>query len=205
MQKGGLMKRVMIYLLLACLLPGLCSPAFGGSKPGKVNPKTNPATQVPSKSTKGITVLPGPFRVNKVIFKQVTYNNKTYLAAGVFFNRNLDKASVQKGINISMITKNENNFWVNASSQNTIRINPDSIIWTCGTPLKTGYYKMYLKGTLKSADGIYLDCNGDGKGEGGYLPAYESQLYYARVIQIDLQEQNSPLPDDMLQHLKDER
>ena len=44
-----------------------------------------------------------------------------------------------------------------------------------------------------SADGVYLDCNGDGKGEGGYLPAYESQLYYAVIH--NLQEIESPVPD----------
>ncbi len=40
---------------------------------------------------------------------------------------------------------------------------------------------MHLRGTIKSADGVFLDCNGDGKGEGGSLPAYESQLYQLEI------------------------
>lgn len=56
---------------------------------------------------------------------------------------------------------------------------------------------MYLRGTLKSADGVYLDCNGDGKGEGGYLPAYESQLYYAKVLE---QKNDSPELHKILRH-----
>ena len=191
------MKRAMMYLLLACLIPGLNSPAFGESKPGSANPKTTPAHRAVSKSTKGISVLPGPFRVKQVIFKTVANNNQTFLVAAVIFNRNLDKASVQKGVNVRMIKKNENNFWLDASSQNTVRINPNSIVWTSGTPLETGYYKMVLRGTLKSADGVYLDCNGDGKGEGGYLPAYESQLYYAKVLE---RKNTSPEMNEILRH-----
>ena len=193
------MKKAMIYLPLVCLILGLSCLSFAGSQPGRANPKTNPANQAVSKSTKGIKVLPGPFRVKQVIFNTVVNNNQTYLAAAVIFNRNLDKASVQKGINIRMIKKNENNFWVDASSQNTVRINPNSIVWLSGTPLETGYYKMHLRGTLKSADGIYLDCNGDGKGEGGYLPAYESQLYYAKVLE---KKNSSPELEQMVRILK---
>lgn len=37
---------------------------------------------------------------------------------------------------------------------------------------------------MKSADGVFLDCNGDGIGERGNLPAYESQIFQASTIQL---------------------
>ena len=43
---------------------------------------------------------------------------------------------------------------------------------------------MHLRGTIKSTDGVFLDCNGDGVGEGGKLPAYESQPYQATVNEL---------------------
>ena len=111
-------------------------------------------------------------------------NNKTYLAVGVIFNRNLDATSVVQNENIRLLKRTQNNYWNDASTQNnTVRINPNSIAWLSGAPLETGDYKLHLRGTLKSADGIYLDCNGDGTGERGNLPPYESQIYHA-VVQL---------------------
>lgn len=82
-------------------------------------------------------------------------------------------------MNDRLLTQNSNNFWVDASTQNNIvRIRPNFITWVCGLPLQEdGTYKMHLRGTIRSKDGQYLDCNGDGKGEGGSLTAYESQTY----------------------------
>ena len=114
-------------------------------------------------------------------------NNKTHLVAAVVFNRNVDATTVQENGNIRLIRKNENHFWVDASTQNNkVRIGPNFITWVCGAALETGYYKMLLRGTIKSADGVYLDCDGDGKGEGGSLPAYESQLYHAVVRDLEM-------------------
>ena len=176
------MKPTLTWILLACLFLIQIPTAFGES-----SPRQNPArvNQNIPKSTKGAVAVPGPFRVKQVIFREVTVDNKTYLAAGVIFSRNIDAATVQPNVNIRLLQKNENNFWVDASTQdNTVRINPSSIAWLCGAPLETGYYRMHLRGTVKSADGVYLDCDGDGKGEGGKLPAYESQLYHAVVQSI---------------------
>jgi len=165
-------------LITACFLMQL--PLSAWSKETK---KTKPATSAkePIKGAK-VKVKPGPFRVKQVQFKKFVVDNQPRIAAAVIFNRNLDVSSVQQNMNIRMLRKNENHFWVDASTQNNVvRISSNSITWLCGAPMETGFYKMYLRGTLKSADGVYLDCNGDGKGEGGYLPAYESQLYQAVV------------------------
>lgn len=178
------MKQTLTCILLACLILGQSPSVFGESNPRLVSSKAARVNQNIPKSTKGIVAVPGPFRVKQVIFREVAVNNKTYLAAGVIFCRNIDPDTVRQNVNIRLLRKNENNFWVDASTQNnTVRINPSSIAWLCGAPLETGYYRMHLRGTIKSADGVYLDCDGDGKGEGGNLPAYESQLYHA-VIQI---------------------
>jgi hypothetical protein len=179
------MKQTITYILIASLILGLNAPAFGKSKPRTANSKEAVANQTMPESAKGAVAVPGPFRVNQVMFHQVSINNKTYLAAAVIFNRNIDAATVQQNVNIRLLRKNENNFWVDASTQNnSVRINPSNITWLSGAPLQSGFYKMHLRGTIKSADGVYLDCNGDGKGEGGYLPAYESQLYQAAIIEL---------------------
>lgn len=176
------MKSTLTCILLACFILGQSPSAFGESTPRSESSKAVRATQNIPKSTKGIKAVPGPFRVKQVIFREMAVNNKTYLAAGVIFSRNLDPATVKQNVNIRLLRKNENNFWVDASTQNnTVRINPSSIAWLCGAPLESGYYVMHLRGTIKSADGVYLDCNGDGKGEGGNLPAYESQIYHAVI------------------------
>jgi hypothetical protein len=179
------MKSTLTCILLAFLILAQCPSAFGESNPRLENSKAPRVNQNIPKSIKGAVAVPGPFRVKQVIFKELSVNNKTYLAAGVVFSRNLDPATVKQNVNIRLLRKNENNFWVDASTQNnTVRINPSSIAWLCGAPLETGYYVMHLRGTIKSADGVYLDCNGDGKGEGGNLPAYESQLYHAEIHTI---------------------
>jgi hypothetical protein len=179
------MKSTLTCILLACLILVQSLSAFAESTPRSESSKAIPATQNIPKSIKGVKAVPGPYRVKQVIFQEMAVNNKTYLAAGVIFSRNLDPATVKQNVNIRLLRKNENNFWVDASTQNnTVRINPNSITWLCGAPLATGYYRMHLRGTIKSADGVYLDCNGDGKGEGGNLPAYESQLYHAVVQTI---------------------
>jgi hypothetical protein len=176
------MKQTMTILLLVCLTLALSVPASGESKPKPAG--TNSIVQRPAKGTLTKPVI---FQVNQVMFNEVHMNNKTYLAVGVIFNRNIDATSVRQNYNIRLLKKNKSNLWVDASTQNnTVRINLNSISWLSGAPLETGDYRLHLRGTLKSTDGIYLDCNGDGKGEGGNLPAYESQIYHAEV-QLQLQ------------------
>ena len=142
------------------------------------------STAIP-RSLKGVKAIPGPFRVKNTAFSKIILNNRVYLAAAVVFNRNIDASTVKENVNIRMLKKNENNFWVDASTQNnTVRIRPNFITWVSGAPLKTGQYKMHLRGTIKSADSVFLDCNGDGVGEGGNLPAYNSQLYQAQIVEL---------------------
>jgi hypothetical protein len=134
------------------------------------------------KSIKGARTAPQPFRVQRVQFQKVQHDGTTRLAVGVIFNKEIDPATVQENVNIRLLRKNEQHFWVDASTQgNVVNVRPTFITWLSGTQLETGVYIMHLRGTIKSRDGLYLDCNGDGRGEGGNLPAYESQMYNAVV------------------------
>jgi hypothetical protein len=134
---------------------------------------------------KSVTVLKA-FRVKDVKFNKIIIDNQMHIVAAVVFNKNIDAATVEQNFNIRLLKKTPDNFWVDASTQNDIvRIRPNFITWVCGAPLEaTGTYKMHLWGTINSTHGEYLDCNGDGKGEGGNLPAYESQTYQPAVSVI---------------------
>ena len=144
-----------------------------------IEPKSTKAV----KAAKTAKTMINAFRVKQVTFQKVFINNQTHIAVAVIFNKNIDAVTVKQNLNVRLLKKTPNNFWVDASTQNnTVRIRPNFITWVCGAPLEeTGIYKMHLRGTIKSTDGEYLDCNGDGKGEGGNLPPYESQTYQAVV------------------------
>lgn len=181
------MKPHRIIVWIAGLVLAVSAAAFAGD-PVKVEPRkavVKPNVQRAAK-IKGPMKLKA-FSVKEVTFKPILLNNQTHLAAAVIFNRNIDPASVRQGNNIRLLTKNNNNFWVDASTQNNIvRVRPNHITWVCGLPLNPNRaYKMHLRGTIKSRDGQYLDCNGDGKGEGGSLPAYESQTYQAFIRDLE--------------------
>ena len=181
------MRTLKATVVLLCYVVALSTPAFTTEKeaPLSSNTATGVKERIP-KSLKGAKVVPGAFRIQKVTFKTVVLNNKTHLVAAVVFNRNVDASTVQENVNIRMLKKNDNNFWVDASTQNNIvRVKPSFVTWVCGEPLEKGIYKMYLRGTIKSADGVFLDCNGDGIGEGGNLPAYESQLYQSPIKDLE--------------------
>ncbi len=174
------MKPRMIPLGIAALVLSLSTSAFCG-EPMQAVPRK--ATITPgvhkAEKVKGAMKLSTAFNVKQVTFKTISMNNQLHLVAAVIFNKNIDAASVRQNNNIRLLTRDANNFWVDASTQNNIvQIRPNFITWVCGAPLDpNGTYKMHLRGTIKSRDGGYLDCNGDGKGEGGSLPAYESQTY----------------------------
>ena len=121
------------------------------------------------------------FRVTQVKFDKGVLNNQTRLTAAVIFNKTINPGTVQQNVNIRLLKRNANGFWVDASTHgNIVNVRPNFITWVSGAPIETGaLYKMHLRGTIKSMDGQYLDCNGDGKGEGGALPPYESQTYQA--------------------------
>ncbi len=181
------MKKINAVFILLCfaICLGTVASAKEMKNPSRLKGAKTPHKTIP-KSSKGAKVVPGSFKVVKVTFKKVPINNKTHLAAAVVFNKNINASTVKENVNFRMLKKNENHYWVDASTQNNIvRIRPNFITWVCGAPLKTGVYIMHLRGTIKSADGIYLDCNGDGKGEGGNLPAYESQMYQAQVRELE--------------------
>jgi hypothetical protein len=181
------MKPILAALVLTCFILALVAPAFGGDpmplKPGKavIKPKVHKAT--PRKMT-----VSNAFKVKQVRFERIVINNQEHLAVAVIFNKNIDAATVMTNSNIRLLKQNASNFWVDASTQNnTVNIRPNFITWVCGAPLEAGgLYKMHLRGTIKSTDGVSLDCNGDGKGEGGQWPPYESQTYRAPgILQLD--------------------
>lgn len=128
---------------------------------------------------------PAPFRVKSVQFHTISVNNQSHLVAAVVFNNNIDASTVQQNLNIRLLKKNESHNWVDLSTQNnTVQIRPNFITWVSGAPLENGYYVMHLRGTIKSSDGLFLDCNGDGVGEGGALPPYESKIHQVSGIRI---------------------
>jgi hypothetical protein len=183
------MKPTIAIILLTCFFLSMGAPAFGGEpmplEPRKAVIKTN--AHKAEKAKEAMAVM-NAFRVTQVKFSTISMNNQTHLVAGVIFNKTINAGTVQQNNNIRLLRKNQNNFWVDASTQNnTVQIRPNFITWVCGAPIEpNGVYKMHLRGTIKSTDGQYLDCNGDGKGEGGNLPAFESQTYSAPgMLQLD--------------------
>lgn len=194
------MKPTIAFFVAACLISLGSTPAFAKSQPALTGQKrAADAKQAMPKTAKGAKIKPGPFRVKEVTFKEMTINNQKRLVVAVVFNRNVNASTVIPNSNIRLLRKNENHFWVDASTQNNkVNIRPNFITWVSGaTPLEPGIYIMHLRGTIKSADGIYLDCDGDGKGEGGSLPAYESKMYAVAPESL------TPL-DELLEKRKDQ-
>ncbi len=182
------MKPTIVTILFTCFILLPCAPAFGENPVPLEHGKTRIIPKVPIAKKKLMTVS-NAFRVKQVKFEKITLNNQEHLAIAVIFNKNIDAATVQQNSNIRLLKQNANNFWVDASTQNNIvNIRPNFITWVSGAPIEPNVlYKMHLRGTIKSTDGQYLDCNGDGKGEGGALPAYESQTYRLPGL-LDLKE-----------------
>ncbi|MGD9366506.1 MAG: hypothetical protein PVH87_12460 [Desulfobacteraceae bacterium] len=193
------MKPTIAHVMPICFILLWSALAFGKGQPAHDGPKTAAdVKQFPSKSVKGAKIKPGPFRVKNVTFKEMTINNQKRLVVAVIFNRNVNASTVKPNINIRLLRKNEQHFWVDASTQNNkVNIRPNFVTWVSGAPLEPGIYIMHLRGTIKSADGIYLDCNGDGKGEGGSLPAYESKMYQVAAERL------IPFDKEQMEELKD--
>ncbi len=165
----------------------ICCSAQVYAKSSSSAPSSSSVQSPELKQKKGVAAFPGVFRVKTVTFKLLKHDNAYRVVTAVQFNKNIDVASVRENGNIRLIRKNDQHFWVDASTQNNVvRVRPNIITWVSGAPAKGGYYKMLLRGTIKSKGGIYLDCDGDGKGEGGALPGYESQLYQidSRMLEV---------------------
>jgi hypothetical protein len=180
------MKPKITYVVPICFMLLWSTLAFGKGQPTHDGSKTAAdVKQFTPKTIKGAKIKPGPFRVKNVIFKEMTVGNQKRLVVAVIFNRNVNTSTVKPNNNIRLLRINENHFWVDASTQNNkVNIRPNFVTWVSGAPLEPGIYIMHLRGTIMSADGIYLDCNGDGKGEGGSLPAYESKMYQVAAIKL---------------------
>ena len=178
------MKYITTLIALIGLLATMNSPCFAEAQPQRAKPRAVDVSKdsAKSKPLKGAKAVPQPFRVQSVQFQKVPHDGTARLAVAVFFNKEIDPVTVQQNANIRLLRKNENHFWVDAATQgNVVNVRPNIITWLSGAPLESGVYIMHLRGTIKSRDGLYLDCNGDGQGEGGNLPAYESQMYNAVV------------------------
>jgi len=132
-----------------------------------------------------------PFQVSSVQFATVTNpaTNQTHLAAGVIFNKNINAATVRENNNIRLLKQDEETtFWHDVATQNNVlKIGPNYITWLSGAQLANGKYKMHLRGTIESENGTSLDCDGDGVGEGGALPAHDSQIYQVNGVLQSIQ------------------
>lgn len=179
------MKSFKLKLLITCLLLAVCAQVFGDPMP--LDPGKAGLIHKRPKVTKEMMKAWNAFRVKQVKFEKIVLNNQEHLAVGVIFNKNIDASTVQENLNIRLLKQDNNNYWVDASTQNNIvNVRPNFITWVSGAPVVGGVlYKMHLRGTIKSTDGKYLDCDGDGTGEGGALPAFESQTYQAPGLLLE--------------------
>ena len=139
-----------------------------------------PAVRVPAAGK--IPRLPDSFQVRKVEFRQVQVDNRARLAVLIEFNREVDPGSIRHGDNLRVL-RYDNGFWVDAfPSGSRYEVTDRFIDWVAGAPIDPGTFKVHLRGTIKDAGGNSLDCNADGRGEGGNLPAYESQTYSGEAL-----------------------
>jgi len=174
------MKRILFFVFSVAI----CSQAYAWvlEKP-KVPEHVREVSKI--KTGKALEAKNVPVRVQSVQFGNVSYNGEPHLAAGIIFTKEIDAATVKQNNNIRLL-KQENGFWVDVSTQgNIVRIMTKHITWLSGAALEAGAYRMHLRGTIKDTDGLYLDCNNDGSGEGGNLPAYDSPIHNVPVGDIE--------------------
>ncbi len=169
----GLKKTLLVLFLSLGLAPFVLAEATGANK----NQRRSGSIDKSLSSGK-VTLAPVSFRVKKVTFKEVVGNGSKYLAAAVEFNQKVKADSIAKGVN-HRVLRFDNGSWVDAypSGNTNIRVLGKFITWASTVPISPGEYKVHLRGTIKNTNGDFLDCDKDGKGEGGYLPPYESAVY----------------------------
>lgn len=180
----------MRILFMLVIFLSSCYPVHG-EEMERINPPRY-VDKIPRVMTgKALEARDVPVRVKSVEFEEVEYNGAIHLAAGVIFTKTIDSSTVQPNVNIRLL-KEQNGFWVDVSTQNNVvRIMPKHVTWLAGVSLESGVYRMHLRGTIQDVDGLYLDCNNDGVGERGNLPAYDSPVY--TVVLRDLEEMESGL------------
>lgn len=171
------------YLVMLMLLA--CCSAAHGLEVERIRVPDRIRQISPIKTGKALEAKDVPVRVKDVQFTEVEYNGETHLAAGVVFTKSIEAATVQPNVNIRLL-KEQNGFWVDVSTQNNVvRIMPKHISWLSGAPLESGSYRMHLRGTIRDTDGLYLDCNNDGVGERGNLPAYDSPIHSVEIRNLE--------------------
>ncbi|UCG35703.1 MAG: hypothetical protein JSW17_02590 [Candidatus Omnitrophota bacterium] len=124
--------------------------------------------------------IPQSFQVVDSKFRYVTVGNEVHLKVDVTFNKNVDLSSISLGNNFRMLRRNQAGFWVDVhKTHDSIQGFGKKVIWSSNEWAAEGALKLHLRGTIKSTGGDFLDCNGDGKAEGGYPPPYESSIFYS--------------------------
>ncbi len=175
-------------ITLICFLLATCSFLFITTAQSKSsNNSKNYQNFQQAKPSKKVTLAPISFRVKKVTFKEIPVNQQTHIAVIIEFNKPVDASSVATGTNCRVLKEN-NGFWVDAypTAGSNLRVVDRFVTWTMGSPINTNdLHKVHLRGTIKATAGEYLDCNNDGKGEGGSLPAYNSQIYRPMVTILE--------------------
>ncbi len=164
------MKKIMVFIVGFCLVSVV---VFAASDRISKKSQSFHRNSVTVKNTK--VKLLQSFRVNSSSIRFLTIDKKLYLTAGVKFNKTPDTSTINQGMNFRILYRDSNGFWRDAFNTDGIitRIG-NTIKWQSPTPGSEGSYKIHLRGTIRDLNGEELDCNNDGKGEGGSLPAYES-------------------------------
>jgi len=175
--RGWWKSLVMLLLPVPVLASGvLAAPAT------VIKETRRPAVRVPATAAEKIPRRPDSFQVRKVEFRQVQVEGRARLAVLIEFNREVDPGSIRHGVNLRVL-RHDNGFWVDAfPSGSRYEVTDRFIDWVAGAPIDPGVFKVHLRGTIKDVGGNFLDCNYDGQGEGGNLPAYESETYSGEAL-----------------------
>jgi hypothetical protein len=125
------------------------------------------------------------FQVVNLSIGYVVLDDNLHFKIIVDFNKNIDLSHIHFGNNVRWLVKDVNGNYIDAYPEGGhLQVEGKQLIWTSKSPAIQGSQKLLLKGTLKSVDGKYLDCDGDGDGEGGNLPTYESIVYDLSIEKI---------------------
>ncbi|MCP4653629.1 MAG: hypothetical protein GY858_09665 [Candidatus Omnitrophica bacterium] len=128
---------------------------------------------------KGATKLNVSFQVINSSFNYVVVGNVSAMKIDINFNKNVDQSSINWGHNFRVLRRGQDGFWRDSyQDPGTMQVSGSHITWQSNGWANEGPHKLHLGGTLKGTGGQFLDCDNDGKGEGGYPPPYESEIFY---------------------------